>query len=200
MCVECVEDIFYGTRSDIFVLACADTPCTERLYQIEHPRLVSLFDELSPVNEGEFGYWISKPWLKGTLVLTISRSVINIVSADWRLAKPKMHSSVRPDLPPDDPEYVRHVKCEHDGLTPNIISRKRISPAVGVDAPQLCTLNSTPGQAYELLKDVFLDWSTLSTDAELCAVCEALIHMSKEDKRGAKIQAEEEKVRPVYNT
>ena len=39
---------------------------TEKLYQIEHPRLVTLFDEVSHVEEGERGYWISKAWLKGT--------------------------------------------------------------------------------------------------------------------------------------
>lgn len=50
-------------------------------------------------------------------------------------------------------------------------------------------------QAYQLLKGIFPDWSTLSTEDETCPVCEALVHISKEDKRGARIQAEEEKVR-----
>ena len=50
-------------------------------------------------------------------------------------------------------------------------------------------------QGYELLKGIFPHWSTLTTADEICPVCEALVHMSKEDKRGAKIQAEEEKVR-----
>lgn len=143
-CSECVQEIF-----------------DERLYQIDHPRLVSLFDEVSPLDEGDFGYWISKAWLK-----------------DWRLAKPKMHTPSEPDSPPDDPEYAHHVMCEHGGLTANVISRKRISPA-----------------SYELLKELFPEWSTLSTDSELCAACEALIAVSREDRRGAKIQAEEEKAK-----
>ena len=54
-------------------------------------------------------------------------------------------------------------------------------------------------QAYELLKSVFPSWTTLTTDAEPCAVCEAMVQMSREDKRGAKIQAEEEKVRPFLS-
>ena len=38
---------------------------TEKLYQIEHPRLVSRFDEVAAVEDDEDGYWISKAWLKG---------------------------------------------------------------------------------------------------------------------------------------
>lgn len=47
------------------MFTCSYVVHTERLYQIEHPRVVSLFDEVSPLEEGEFGYWISKAWLKG---------------------------------------------------------------------------------------------------------------------------------------
>ncbi|EKM55145.1 uncharacterized protein PHACADRAFT_94093 [Phanerochaete carnosa HHB-10118-sp] len=144
VCPECVEEGF-----------------RDRIYSVEHPRLVSVFDEVAPVNEGDSAFWISKPWLK-----------------DWRSTKPKMHISSRPDPPPDDSEYTHHVKCEHGGLTPNVISRKRISPA-----------------AYELLKGVFPAWTTLSTDSDTCAVCEAMVQMSREDKRGAKIQAEDEKAK-----
>jgi hypothetical protein len=42
-----------------------DEPRAERLYQIEHPRMVSLFDDICPVTEDQRGYWISKHWLKG---------------------------------------------------------------------------------------------------------------------------------------
>ncbi|KAI0086174.1 cysteine proteinase [Irpex rosettiformis] len=144
VCEECVKDSF-----------------KERLYQVEHPRLVSLFDEISSVEDDHRGYWVSKLWLK-----------------DWRLAKPKMHNRSREDPPPNDPEYESHVCCEHEGLTPNSMSRRRISQ-----------------EAYEILKSLFPEWTTLSTDDEVCAVCEALIHISKEDKRGARIQAEEEKAK-----
>lgn len=36
----------------------------ERLYNIEHPKLVKEFDEI-PEDEEGVGYWISKKWLKG---------------------------------------------------------------------------------------------------------------------------------------
>ncbi|KAI0688254.1 cysteine proteinase [Cytidiella melzeri] len=140
---------------------CVKYSFSERLYQVEHPRLVSLFDEICPVADDQCGYWVSKPWLK-----------------DWRLAKPKMHSHSQEDPPPNDPEYQSHVRCEHRGLTPNTMLRRRIS-----------------AEAYELLRTIFPDWTTLSTDDEQCAVCEALIHMSKVDKREARIQAEEEKAK-----
>ncbi|KAI0345367.1 cysteine proteinase [Trametopsis cervina] len=154
VCDECVERLF-----------------TERLYQIEHPRLVALLDEVCPVDEGQRAYWVSKNWLKG-------RWHIKAHYSDWRLAKPRMHKTSQGDPPPDDPEFNSHVKCEHGQLTPNIMSRRRISLA-----------------AYDVLRGIFPNWSTLSTDAEICVVCEALIHISKADKRGARIQAEEEKAK-----
>lgn len=39
----------------------------ERLYQIEHPKVVAAFDEVNDVEEGSEGFWISKSWLKGLL-------------------------------------------------------------------------------------------------------------------------------------
>lgn len=42
----------------------------ERLYQIEHPRLVNQFDEIFEPGLDDIGYWISKSWLKGSLILT----------------------------------------------------------------------------------------------------------------------------------
>lgn len=48
------------------MLCLASSPSfSERLYQIEHPRLVAQFDEMCDVQQGEPGYWISKAWLKG---------------------------------------------------------------------------------------------------------------------------------------
>ena len=82
-----------------------------------------------------------------------------------------------PDAPPDAEEYLRDVICEHGGLSTNTTSRRRIS-----------------AQAYLLLEDVFPNWKPPSTSTEPCPVCEALLHMSKEDKREYRKQAEEEKV------
>lgn len=49
-------------------------------------------------------------------------------------------------------------------------------------------------QAYDVLRELFPSWEAIPTDAETCPVCEALIHISKEDKREIRRQAEEEKV------
>lgn len=46
-----------------------------------------------------------------------------------------------------------------------------------------------------MLKTLFPSWDTLSTDAEVCAVCDALIHISKGDKREIRRRVEDEKVR-----
>ncbi|KAL4247306.1 peptidase C19 family protein [Abortiporus biennis] len=97
---------------------------------------------------------------------------------DWRLSKPKMHTPSLPDPPPDDPEYDAHVKCEHGGLCANMSFRRRISV-----------------EGYHLLKELFPEWNAVSTDTEICAVCETLLHISKEDKREVRRQAEEEKAR-----
>lgn len=37
----------------------------ERLYQINHPRIVTRFDQILEVPVNNKGYWISKMWLKG---------------------------------------------------------------------------------------------------------------------------------------
>ena len=50
-------------------------------------------------------------------------------------------------------------------------------------------------QACEILKKLFPDWVPLSTNEEPCAICEACIHNSKEDKRELRRKAEDEKVR-----
>ncbi|EPT06051.1 hypothetical protein FOMPIDRAFT_1034036 [Fomitopsis schrenkii] len=97
---------------------------------------------------------------------------------DWRLAKPKMHVASRPDPSPDAPEYKQDVECEHGSLSANITARRRIS-----------------SEARTLLKQAFPSWNPLSTHAELCPVCEALLHISKEDKREFRRRAEEEKAR-----
>ncbi|TFK92421.1 cysteine proteinase [Polyporus arcularius HHB13444] len=139
---------------------CVSRMFKEKQYQIEHPELVSRFNDVAAVNDDEDGYHISKAWLK-----------------DWRLSKPKMHVEGAPDPPPDAEDYLRDVVCEHGQLATNTACRRRIS-----------------AEAYGLLHELFPAWKPPST-VEPCAVCEALLHMSKEDKRECRKQAEEEKAR-----
>ena len=42
--------------------------------------------------------------------------------------------------------------------------------------------------------DLYPSWTPMPSDTELCPVCDALIHISKEDKREVRKMAEEEKV------
>lgn len=88
-----------------------------------------------------------------------------------------MHVEGAPDPPPDAEDYLRDVVCEHGQLATNTASRRRIS-----------------AEAYGILHGLFPQWKPPSTRAEPCAVCEALLHMSREDKREYRKQAEEEKV------
>ena len=102
---------------------------------------------------------------------------ILIGDADWRLARPKMHVEGASDPPPDAEEYLRDVVCEHDGLATNLATRRQIS-----------------AEAFAILHELYPNWRPPSTSTEPCAVCEALLHISKEDKREYRKQAEEEKV------
>lgn len=63
----------------------------------------------------------------------------------------------------------------------------------GMPSPRVIKFDSF--QAYHILTELFPSWETLTTDAEVCAVCDALIHISKGDKREIRRKAEEEKVR-----
>ncbi len=92
-----------------------------------------------------------------------------------------MHVEGAPDPPPDAEDYLRDVVCEHGQLATNTACRRRIS-----------------AEAYGLLHELFPAWKPPSTRVEPCAVCEALLHMSKEDKRECRKQAEEEKVRCAF--
>ncbi|KAF4603807.1 hypothetical protein EYR38_004223 [Pleurotus pulmonarius] len=80
----------------------------DRLYQIQHPKLVRSVDQAEDDLE-EPGYWISKHWLR-----------------DWRLVKPKMHVQGEVDPSPDTPDYASDVRCEHGNLTMNTSQRVRI--------------------------------------------------------------------------
>ena len=88
-----------------------------------------------------------------------------------------MHVEGFPDPPPDAEEYLRDVVCEHDGLATNGAARKRIS-----------------AEACTIVQELFPNWRPPSSFIEQCAVCEALLHIWKEDKREFRKQAEEEKV------
>ncbi|KDQ60999.1 hypothetical protein JAAARDRAFT_204773 [Jaapia argillacea MUCL 33604] len=89
-----------------------------------------------------------------------------------------MHTFSQPDPPPDAPDYAHHVRCEHDGLSQNFSSRRKISI-----------------EAHSLLKMLFPQWETLSTNLQPCIVCDAMVHVSKEDKRELRRKAEEEKAK-----
>ncbi|KAF9218284.1 cysteine proteinase, partial [Gyrodon lividus] len=140
---------------------CVRVSFIERLYQIEHPRLVAQFDEVCDIEQGEPGYWLSKAWLK-----------------DWRLQKPRMHVPLHGDPAPDSAEFRGHVRCEHDQLSLVSTARRSVS-----------------SQAYEILKIIFPQWVPVSTNEELCAICEASINSSREDKRELRKKAEDEKAR-----
>lgn len=49
-------------------------------------------------------------------------------------------------------------------------------------------------KAGDIIKGLFPQWVPRSTQEELCAVCEATINMSREDKRELRRKAEDEKV------
>ena len=122
---------------------------------------------------------------------------------DWRLAKPKMHAVGSEDPSPDDADHGESVVCEHGGLLPNLAVRRRISPQAGRRYYQpFSTLIRPPrdyvgSQAVCILQESFPDWQPLRADQELCAVCEAEAHLSKEGKRDIRRMAEEEKVRRI---
>ncbi|KAG1891149.1 hypothetical protein F4604DRAFT_1876310 [Suillus subluteus] len=140
---------------------CVRESFIEKLYQVEHPRLVAQFDAVCDETPDQPGHWISKNWLK-----------------DWRLQKPKMHTPLQGDASPDAPEYLGHVVCEHGQLSLVSTARKSISTKAG-----------------DIIKGLFPQWVPRSTQEELCAICEATINMSREDKRELRRKAEDEKAR-----
>lgn len=90
--------------------SCVESQFKERLYQLEHPRLVSEFDHAAILRNENVGYWISKKWLR-----------------DWRSAKPRMHVTFEGDPDPEAGEFRRHVRCEHGALSINTLNRCQIS-------------------------------------------------------------------------
>lgn len=50
-----------------------------------------------------------------------------------------------------------------------------------------------------LLQKLFPAWTPIDTDSETCAICDAEVHISKEDKREIRRRVEEEKVITFLN-
>jgi len=68
---------------------------TERLYQIEHPRLVAQFDAVCDDSPDEPGFWLSKVWLKGTSAFAQSLCNVSLIcpqTGDYRSPKCIRHS------------------------------------------------------------------------------------------------------------
>lgn len=80
-----------------------------------------------------------------------------------------------------------------------ITVRRRISLKVSLEALLTIALafKSPFLQAAEILKKEFPEWNPISTDSELCDVCDALVRAAKGDKREIRRKAEDEKVCPA---
>jgi hypothetical protein len=107
-----------------------------------------------------------------------------------------MHRSSEADPSPDSPDFYGHVKCEHSALALNMTARRRISIEVIYFLLEYWE-KFMFFQAYHLLQNLFPSWDTLSTDAEACAICDALVHISKGDKREIRKKAEDEKASKI---
>ena len=142
ICEICVQESFTGTSRSHVAPCQLNLAFTERLYQIEHPRLVAQFDEMCDVQQGEPGYWISKTWLKGipTYFITISshhsrgHSPARVACVGWKVQKPRMHVPLHGDPSPDSAEFRGHVRCEHDQLSLVSTARRSISSQVSSGA------------------------------------------------------------------
>ncbi|KAJ7632814.1 cysteine proteinase [Roridomyces roridus] len=141
------------TSNDI-CRTCVEETFLEKLYQKQHPALVDSFDAVYNVNLDLGSYWISRSWLR-----------------DWKLKNPKMHTSGKPDPPPDDGD-----RCEHGGLCLDVSKRTQISV-----------------EAFSLLRPLFPMWEPMSGDEEPCLVCDGLKNMRIEDRVEVRRRAEDEK-------
>ena len=119
--------------------------------------------------------------------------IILLFFKDWRLLKPKMHVAYEEDPAPDSSEFYNHVYCEHGGLSLNTTLRRRISREVNIQG-LLKKLYLIVSQAVVLLQKLFPAWTPIDDSSETCAICDAEVHISKEDKREIRRRVEEEKV------
>lgn len=71
ICSVCVHDAFKGLQYHLF---CCSFSCSalERMYQIEHPLLVAQFNEKANFGNERSGYWISKAWLRGSILFYLT--------------------------------------------------------------------------------------------------------------------------------
>lgn len=60
-----------------------------------------------------------------------------------------------------------------------------------------CKASFSTFKAVQLLQSIFPSWEPLNGDTETCAICDAEVHMSKEDKKEVRRRIEEEKVSPL---
>jgi hypothetical protein len=129
VCQDCVLLEFQGIRRCSLSTSSLPYYCLKgRLYNLEHPKLVKEFDEVSELKGDARGYWISKKWLKGQRYCY--EVVHQLTFVDWRLSKPKMHRASVDDPAPDSLEYREHVLCEHGVLASNSLNRRVISEQV----------------------------------------------------------------------
>lgn len=57
-----------------------------------------------------------------------------------------------------------------------------------------CKASFSTFKAVQLLQSIFPSWDPLNGDTETCAICDAEVHVSKEDKKEVRRRIEEEKV------
>ena len=113
--------------------------------------------------------------------------------ADWRSAKPRMHVASEGDPDPESGDFQQHVRCEHTGLSVNIMNRCQISRQVVTSYFRL-TLSHNLEQGVDYLKKLFPRWDPAPAHEEACSICAAQAYASREDRREVKKRAEEEKV------
>lgn len=118
--------------------------------------------------------------------------------SDWKTNKPRMHVTGEPDPAPDSEGFRDQLYCEHGGLSLNITNRRKISSDVWYQTSFSVITLTRFQQAKELLKGIFPTWSPLYSETETCAVCDAQVHISKEDKREHRKLVENEKVGPPF--
>lgn len=56
----------------------------EKLYQIDHPRAVSQFDQVADAGVDSVGYWVSKLWLRGVYKYLLVFPMERILSTGLR--------------------------------------------------------------------------------------------------------------------